>query len=101
MLNFYEGVLDTNLVVPVGTDRCKVIFDFYFADVSPERQAYIAESIAVADRVQEEDRGVCEDVQGGLHSSSYSTGRFSVRRESGGYHFHQMLARKLRRAAGE
>jgi choline monooxygenase len=96
MLNFYEGVLDTNLVVPVAADRCKVIFDFYFADVSPERQAFIAESMAVADRVQNEDRGVCEDVQRGLGSRSFQTGRFSVRRESGEFHFHRLLARKLR-----
>jgi choline monooxygenase len=43
-----------------------------------------------------EDWGVCEEVQRGLKSRSYDTGRFSVKRESGGYHFHQMLARKLR-----
>jgi hypothetical protein len=37
MINIYEGVMDTNLVLPIGPDKCRVIFDFYFADVSPER----------------------------------------------------------------
>lgn len=93
MLNLYQGVMDTNLVLPVGPDRCRVIFDFYFAaDKSAE---FIAQSIAVAEQVQREDIGISEDVQRGLASRSYSTGRFSVRREAGGYHFHQLLARCL------
>jgi len=33
MLNWYEGYLDTNLVIPLGIDRMKVVFDYYFADV--------------------------------------------------------------------
>ena len=36
------------------------------------------------------------DVQKGLASRSYDTGRFSVRREIAGYHFHRLLARQLR-----
>jgi len=39
MLNVYEGVLDTNAVFPIGPDRCKVIFDFYFVDVGADQQA--------------------------------------------------------------
>jgi len=31
-------------------------------------------------------------------SRSYRTGRFSVKREKAGYHFHQLLARRLREA---
>jgi choline monooxygenase len=97
MVNVYQGVMDTNLVLPLGPDRCRVIFDFYFADVeSEDAKRFNAESIAVAHQVQMEDMGVCSEVQQGLKSTSYDTGRFSVRRESGGYHFHQLLARALR-----
>jgi choline monooxygenase len=97
MLNLYQGVLDTNLVLPLGPGRCRVVFDFYFADTeSAAAQQFIAESIAVADRIQDEDAGICADVQRGLASRSYDTGRFSVRREGAGYHFHQLLARALR-----
>jgi len=96
MLNLYEGVLDTNLVLPLGPARCRVLFDFYFAaEAAPE---FIADSIAVAERIQQEDVGICAEVQRGLASRAYHTGRFSVRREAGGYHFHQLLARKLREA---
>ena len=40
-------------------------------------------------------RLLAEEVQRGLASRSYQTGRFSVRREAAGYHFHQLLARSL------
>ena len=91
MLNLYEGVMDTNLVLPEGPDACRVIFDFYFADPAGAER-----SMAVAHQVQLEDMGICEEVQRGLGSRAYDTGRFSVKREAGGYHFHQMLARWLR-----
>ncbi|HXD86340.1 MAG TPA: SRPBCC family protein [Urbifossiella sp.] len=93
MLNFYSGVMDTNLVLPLGVDRCRVIFDFYFAEGTDA--SFVADSVAVADQVQAEDMGICEEVQRGLSSRSYTTGRFSVKRENGGYHFHQMLGRHL------
>lgn len=97
MVNIYQGVMDTNLVLPLGPDRCRVIFDFYFAHTEGEaNQKFIADSIAVAHQVQLEDLGVCAEVQRGLKSQSYDTGRFSVKREAGGYHFHQLLARWLR-----
>jgi choline monooxygenase len=96
MINVYQGVMDTNLVLPLGPDRCRVIFDFYFAHTEgPEAERFIADSIAVADQVQQEDMGICEEVQRGLASRSFRTGRFSVRREAAGYHFHRLLARHL------
>jgi phenylpropionate dioxygenase-like ring-hydroxylating dioxygenase large terminal subunit len=93
MINIYQGVMDTNLVLPLGPERCRVLFDFYFAD--PEAKSFNAESIAVGHQVQLEDVGICEEVQRGLASRSYDTGRFSVRREVAGYHFHRLLARWL------
>ena len=100
MVNIYQGVMDTNLVLPLGPDRCRVIFDFYFEKIDgPEAQKYTADSIAVAHQIQMEDQGVCEEVQRGLKSRSYDTGRFSVKREAGGYHFHRLLAQKLQSGA--
>ncbi len=93
MLNLYAGVMDTNLVLPLGVDRCRVVFDFHFAEGTSED--FVRDSLAVADQVQDEDRGICEEVQRGLNSRSYTTGRFSVKRENGGYYFHQMLGRAL------
>jgi choline monooxygenase len=99
MFNWYEGVADASVVQPLGPDRCRVIFDFYFTRTEgPEAAAFISQSIAAADQIQREDIGICEEVQRGLASRSYDTGRFSVKREAGGYHFHRLLAGRLRSA---
>jgi len=96
MINCYEGYMDTNLVLPLDVDHCRVIFDFYFSDVSESRREYNTQSIAVGDRVQDEDLGICEDVQRGLKSRAYGAGRLSVRREAGEQLFHQLLAGDLK-----
>lgn len=96
MINCYEGYMDTNLVLPVDVDHCRVIFDFYFADVSAAHREYNQQSVAVGARVQDEDLGICEAVQRGLKSRSYGAGRLSVRREAGEHLFHRLLASDLR-----
>jgi len=99
MLNFYAGVMDTNLVLPLGVDRCRIVFDFYFAAGTGEQ--FVRDSVAVADQVQAEDMGISEEVQRGLNSRSYTTGRFSVKRENGGHYFHQLLGRALQARSQE
>lgn len=97
MLNVYDGIADVNMVFPAGTDRCRVIFDFYFAATGPvAEESFRQKSIATAHEIQLEDAGICEEVQRGLASGAFDTGRFSVKRENAGYHFHQLLARSLR-----
>lgn len=98
MINIYQGVMDTNLVLPLATDRCLVQFDFYFADVSGQARASNTESVAVSDRIQDEDVDICESVQRGLRSRAYGAGRLSVRRESGEHLFHRLLAADLKEA---
>lgn len=96
MLNWYEGVLDTNFVLPLGVDRTEVIFDFWFADVSEAALARNRASIDVGQRIQDEDTDICRSVQRGLHSRAYDTGRLSVRREAGEHLFHRLLHADLR-----
>jgi choline monooxygenase len=96
MINSYEGYMDTNLVLPIDVDHCRVIFDFYFADVSDAGRVYNQQSVAVGARIQEEDLGICEAVQRGLKSRAYGAGRLSVRREAGEHLFHRLLAADLK-----
>jgi choline monooxygenase len=96
MINCYAGYMDTNLVIPLDVDHCRVIFDFYFSDVSNEAAEYNQQSISVGNRVQEEDLGICEAVQRGLKSRAYGAGRLSVRREAGEHLFHRLLAADLK-----
>jgi choline monooxygenase len=100
MINCYAGYMDTNLVIPVDVDHCRVVFDFYFGDVSEAAREYNEQSIAVGDRVQDEDLGICEDVQRGLKSRAYGAGRLSVRREAGEQLFHRLLAADLKAGLG-
>ena len=96
MMNYYEGVLDTNLVRPITIDRTEVIFDFYFADVSAAARARNLKSVEVGERIQQEDVGICESVQRGLKSRSYQAGRLSARREGGEHLFHRLLHADLK-----
>ncbi len=91
MINAYEGVMDTNLVLPLGVDQCAVVFDYYFADTSPAAEARNRQSIVVSEKVQDEDEAICDSVQHGLGSRAYLAGRLSVRREAGEHLFHRLL----------
>ena len=100
MINAYEGVMDTNLVLPLGVDRCAVVFDYYFADTSAVAEARQKESIAVSEQVQDEDMAICDAVQRGLASRAYVAGRLSVRREAGEHLFHRLLHADFTTALG-
>lgn len=92
MINWYDGVMDTNLVIPRGVDQTEVIFDFYFPDVTSEEARELnAASVAVGQRIQDEDVAICKSVQRGLNSRAYTAGRLSVRREAGEHLFHRLL----------
>ena len=98
MVNCYDGSMDTNLVLPLGTDRTEVVFDFYFPDVSESARARNVASIEVSDRIQKEDEAICRSVQRGLTSRAYTAGRLSVRREAGEHLFHRLLHADVRAA---
>jgi len=100
MINVYGGAMDTNLVLPLAVDRTRVVFDFYFEDVSDAARERNRESVRVGERIQHEDVAICEAVQRGLGSRAYLAGRLSVRREGGMHLFHRLLANDLRRELG-
>ena len=100
MINAYSGVMDTNLVLPLSVDKCAVIFDYYFADVSAAASEHHQASIKVSEKVQDEDMAICDSVQRGLASRAYIAGRLSVRREAGEHLFHRLLHADLASALG-
>jgi choline monooxygenase len=98
MLNIYPDNISTNLIVPLGHDKTLTIFEWFFHDISSAKvQDRIQKAIAFSDEVQQEDIGLCENVQRGLQSSTYDRGRYSVKRENGVHHFHTLLAESLAR----
>jgi choline monooxygenase len=98
MLNMLPGRLQTNRVLPLAVDRCRVDFDyFYAADVHVEARAA---DQRFSDEVQREDIAICEAVQRGLASGSYVAGRLNPQREAGLQHFHELLRAAYRAARG-
>jgi choline monooxygenase len=97
MLNVYPDNFSTNVIVPVGPERTLTIFEWFFRDIeSPEVQDKLKNTIEFSDEIQIEDIAICEAVQRGLRSRTYSKGRYSVRRENGVHHFHGLLAEFLK-----
>jgi len=90
MLNVYPDNFSTNLIVPLSAGRTRTVFEWFFADGSA-RDGQVDETVAFSDEIQIEDIQICEAVQRGLRSSTYSTGRYSVARENGVHHFHGLL----------
>ncbi len=102
MLNVYPDNFSTNLIVPLGHDRTLTIFEWYFRD--PEdatTKKDLEETIAFSDEIQIEDVAICEAVQRGLGSSTYSSGRYSPARENGVHHFHTLYAEAMGIRIGE
>ncbi|GAA6138563.1 carnitine monooxygenase subunit YeaW [Arenicella sp. 4NH20-0111] len=95
MLNIMPGRMQSNRVVPTGIDSCEIEFEFYY---TPEAQERAVEDQVFSEQIQEEDRIICEHVQKGLTSGVYSPGRLSPKRESGVWHFQNLLRREYRLA---
>jgi choline monooxygenase len=90
MLNLLPGRMQTNRVFPLGSGRCRVEFDFYYA---PDDRTDRAADVQLSELVQQEDIKICAAVQRGLASGSYLPGRLNPEREQGVWHFHELLRR--------
>jgi len=93
MLNIYLGQMQTNVVIPRGTDSCEVVFEWYAATPPADdaARANWAKLVAFSDDVQDEDISICERVHTNLRSRSYDRGRYSAKREVGVHHFHGLI----------
>jgi choline monooxygenase len=93
MLNVYMGQMQTNVVIPVGHDRCRVVFEWFSTTppADPAADAEWTKLLAFSDEIQDEDIEICEIVQRNLRSRIYDRGRYSAARENGVHHFHSLL----------
>lgn len=96
LLNVYPDNFSTNLILPVGHRQTLTIFEWYFEQPEAEETKKELERVVeLSDEVQVEDIAICEAVQKGLESKTYSTGRYSVKRENGVHHFHRLYESHL------
>lgn len=95
MINRYGPVMDTNLVLPIGHDRCEVRYQYFFVETAgAAAERFIEQSLAATDAVQREDIDLCANVQRGMRSSSYDSGVYA-KSETSMLLFHQLLSRDL------
>jgi choline monooxygenase len=94
MINRYGSLMDINLVVPIDERSCIVHMDYYYCPKSTTKQA---EEVSREDSrcVQKEDIYLCENVQLGLESQAYDSGRYVPTVEHAMYSFHKTLFDEL------
>lgn len=98
MLNVYPDNYSTNVILPLGAERTLTVFEWYFRDAERDDvQERVRRTIEFSDEIQLEDIRICEAVQRGLRSLTYTSGRYSVKRENGVHHFHSLLTKFLDR----
>ena len=91
MFNFYPWGLSINIVQPQAVNKTKVSFRIYVW----KEELRSAGAGGELDKVEMEDEEIVQQVQKGIQSRFYKQGRYSVTREKGTHHFHQLLAHFL------
>ena len=87
MFNFYPWGFSLNLVQPnPSADKSFLLYFFW------KESLFNKGAGSELDKVEMEDEEVVEAVQKGIRSSFYHHGRYSVTREQGIHHFHQLIA---------
>jgi choline monooxygenase len=89
MLNCYPDNVSLNIILPLSPERTLAIFEWYLPEKDLGSES-ARKAVAFSDEIQAEDVSICEIVQKNLHSSSYLSGRYSVKQEKGLHAFHQM-----------
>ncbi len=98
MLNILPGRLQTNVILP-EKEKTRVIFDYYYSDLdSAETKKLIQQDKEFSDEIQQEDIEICEQVQRGLNSGSYTKGRLCMKRETGVLHYQNLIRKTFRDA---
>ncbi|CAF1565130.1 unnamed protein product, partial [Didymodactylos carnosus] len=96
-INRYGSFMDTNSVIPIDKRNCLVKIDHYL-DKSVDRithKNFIDKSLKDSYIVQDEDVFLCENVQIGLESNAYDSGRYVPTVEHAMHDFHKILYKEI------
>ncbi len=92
MFNILPNRVQSNQVLPINSQQCRVVFDYYYPKLPGDAlNKLIAEDRDFSDEVQDEDISICEAVQKGYASGSYTPGPLCAKRESGLHHFQELI----------
>ncbi|CAM8883954.1 unnamed protein product [Rhodiola kirilowii] len=98
MINRYGPWMDTNLVLPLGHKKCRVVFDYFLEASLADDKSFIERSLNESETVQMEDITLSEGVQRGLESPAFCRGRYAPTVEKAMHHFHCLLHHDLIRS---
>jgi len=87
-LNIYGDSMNVEVIVPTGPESCTVFYSHLFTDPNATD---IADVIALADIVMDEDRRMVEIIQRNLAAGSYNDGRLSPRHENALLQFQDLV----------
>ena len=91
MLNFYPWGLSINIITPIAVNKTKIQFKSYVWDEDKLNTGAGAD----LDKVELEDEHVVQQVQKGVASRFYNSGRFSPMMEKGVHHFHSLISEAI------
>tara|TARA_Y100000590_G_scaffold470774_1_gene670106 strand:- start:53075 stop:54151 length:1077 start_codon:yes stop_codon:yes gene_type:complete len=91
MINRYGKWMDTNWVIPINENRCKVVFDYFHE----EKVEDVDDALKASEKVQLEDIDICDMVQTGLNSGVYDCGVYAPQFEAPMYSFHKLLKKSF------
>jgi choline monooxygenase len=90
-VNLYPDGMNVERFLPLGPSRTRIVYDYFFRDVSPAAHAANEEAVRLSLEVLDEDRKICEAVQRNLESGAYDAGRLSPRHENGVAYFQSLI----------
>jgi choline monooxygenase len=94
-LNIYSTGMNVERMVPLGPNRTRLVYNFFFRDVSPDAEPAIRAAMEASAQVTREDVRICEAVQRNLDAGIYQTGRLGPRHENGVWHFQNLVREAL------
>lgn len=94
-LSVFPGGMNTSRINPLSVNTAELIYDFYFADLSPESHASRQNTIETNCGIVREDFGICEHTQNNYASGGYKPGPLSPRHEQSVAYFQRMVRSAL------
>jgi len=91
MLNFYSWGLSLNIIEPISIDKTRINFLSY--PINGKEQPI--DNASSLDNVEKEDQEIVLNVQRGVKTLSYSSGKYSAEHELGIHHFHRLISKYL------
>jgi choline monooxygenase len=94
-LSIFPGGMNTSRIMPIDPKRSRLIYNFYFRDISPEGTEARRRTIETNCGIVREDFGICETAQGNIDAGRYTQGPLSPRHEDGVRYFHELVRNAL------